>query len=63
MIFSVTAGKFQQYDHGKALNIIYYGTPEPSQYNLSAVTAPVSLYNGKNDWLSSIKVRTHMITS
>ncbi|XP_023713662.1 lipase 3 isoform X3 [Cryptotermes secundus] len=48
-------GKFQQYDHGRALNIMYYGTLEPPPYNLSAVTAPVSLYNGKNDWLSSIK--------
>jgi hypothetical protein len=42
---------------------MYYGTPEPPSYNLSAVTAPVSLYNGKNDWLSSIKVRIHKIVN
>ncbi|KDR15393.1 lipase 3-like [Zootermopsis nevadensis] len=48
-------GKFQQYDHGETLNLKYYETPTPPQYNLSAVVAPVRLYNGKNDWLSSIE--------
>jgi len=36
----------------------YYGTSEPPQYNLSAITAPISLYNGENDWLSTPEVRT-----
>jgi hypothetical protein len=48
---NIFAGVFQQYDHGSDLNLKYYGTPEPPQYNLSAVTVPVSLHVGDADTL------------
>ncbi|XP_023713658.1 lipase 3-like isoform X2 [Cryptotermes secundus] len=34
------SGRFRQYDHGTALNLKHYGTPEPPDYNLAAITAP-----------------------
>ncbi|XP_069668920.1 lipase 3-like [Periplaneta americana] len=46
-------GKFQQYDHSEALNLKYYGTTKPPEYNLSFITAPICTYNGENDWLST----------
>ncbi|XP_023713659.1 lipase 3-like isoform X3 [Cryptotermes secundus] len=43
------SGRFRQYDHGTALNLKHYGTPEPPDYNLAAITAPVSLHIGDGD--------------
>ncbi|KAI9553842.1 hypothetical protein GHT06_019111 [Daphnia sinensis] len=44
---------FQQYDFGKKGNLERYGTPEPSVYDMSKVTAPVYLYYGLNDLIST----------
>ncbi|CAG2064203.1 unnamed protein product [Timema podura] len=38
-----------QFDHGLAGNLKAYGTFEPPEYNLSRITAPVSLYCGESD--------------
>lgn len=34
-------------------NLIKYGSIFPPNYNLSTVTAPVSLHYSKNDWMSA----------
>ncbi|XP_046452950.1 lipase 3-like isoform X1 [Daphnia pulex] len=44
---------FQHYDFGKKGNLELYGTPEPAVYDLSKVTAPVYLYYGLNDLIST----------
>lgn len=48
---------FQQYDFGKKGNLERYGTLEPSVYDMSKVTAPVYLYYGLNDLISTREVR------
>ncbi|XP_053666775.1 lipase 3-like [Anopheles marshallii] len=46
------AGRFQQFDYGgKEQNLAVYGREDPPSYNLSAVTAPVVLFYGLNDWV------------
>lgn len=47
---------FQHYDFGKKGNLELYGTPEPAVYDLSKVTAPVYLYYGLNDLISTREV-------
>ncbi|XP_034236271.1 lipase 3-like isoform X2 [Thrips palmi] len=42
---------FRQYDHGPKRNRELYGTPEPPQYNLTAIRTPVYIYLAKNDIL------------
>nr|CAD7445002.1 unnamed protein product [Timema bartmani] len=46
---SLMGGNFCQFDHGLAGNLKAYGTFEPPEYNLSRITAPVSLYCGESD--------------
>lgn len=51
----VKRDKFEMYDYGSSkANEEHYGPnyPEPPQYNLSAVTMPLGLYSGSNDWLA-----------
>jgi pimeloyl-ACP methyl ester carboxylesterase len=43
-----TSGKFQQFDHLDQ-NIIHYNSPNPPEYDLSKVTAPIHLYGGSQD--------------
>ncbi|XP_052891370.1 lipase 3-like [Anopheles moucheti] len=46
------AGRFQQLDYGgKEQNLVAYGREDPPSYNLSAVTAPVMMFYGLNDWM------------
>lgn len=51
----VMSGKFRQYDHGMLQNVGKYGTRTPPEYELSNVSAPVSLYYGNNDWLAAVE--------
>ncbi|CAH2007950.1 unnamed protein product [Acanthoscelides obtectus] len=46
-------GHFRQYDHGLIINLAKYGKPDPPEYPLSKVTAPVYLIYSKNDWLAA----------
>jgi hypothetical protein len=48
---------FQHYDLGKKANLELYGTLEPAVYDMSKVTAPVYLYYGLNDLISTREVR------
>lgn len=48
---------FQHYDYGRRANLERYGTPEPWVYDLRKVTAPVYLYYGLNDLISTPEVR------
>ncbi|XP_031342203.1 gastric triacylglycerol lipase-like [Photinus pyralis] len=45
--------QFQMYDYGIDENVKKYGTKTPSKYNISAITAPVALYYGGSDGLST----------
>lgn len=49
-------GKFRQFDFGLVKNLLNYGHMSPPQYDISQVTAPVALYYGENDRLSSVEV-------
>lgn len=47
------SSKFQMFDYGSAeKNRQHYGTDTPPQYNASAITVPLALYWGGNDWLA-----------
>lgn len=54
VIFRV--GSFRQYDYGTLENPAYYGTPEPPNYELSNITAPLAAYYGKNDYFAAVDV-------
>lgn len=47
----VNSGLFRKYNHGREKNLEIYGVPEPPEYNVEAITAPVAFYWGENDWL------------
>lgn len=48
----MNSGNFSQYDYGEN-NTLVYGKTEPPLYNISKITAPVSLYYSNNDWLAA----------
>lgn len=48
----INSGEFRQFDYGKKGNMREYQQPSPPKYDLSKVTAPVSLYYSDNDWLA-----------
>lgn len=50
---AVASNDFRMYDHGPEMNAKVYGAVEPPKYQLSAVTAPVSLFYSEEDWLAS----------
>lgn len=52
---SMTSRDFIKYDYGKARNVQLYGSDKPPSYNLSAVTVPVVILYGKNDFMVDIK--------
>ncbi|XP_062540113.1 lipase 1-like [Armigeres subalbatus] len=45
------SGSFHQFDYGRKLNLLKYGSKKPPAYNLELATAPVLMYYGLNDWL------------
>lgn len=45
--------QFQMYDYGVDENVKKYGTKTPLKYNISKITAPVALYYGGSDGLST----------
>uniref|UniRef100_A0A182XVP9 Lipase 3 n=1 Tax=Anopheles stephensi TaxID=30069 RepID=A0A182XVP9_ANOST len=46
------SGRFQQFDYGrKERNLAHYGREYPPSYNLTAVTAPIVMFYGLNDWM------------
>ncbi|XP_055839321.1 lipase 3-like [Episyrphus balteatus] len=49
------SGFFRRYDHGKEKNNQFYGQDSPPNYNVSNIVAPVRLYYGDNDFLSSLE--------
>lgn len=48
---NIASGHFRQFDHGRLLNIVRYGTAQPPDYDLDKVTAPIALHYSLNDWL------------
>ncbi|XP_063385556.1 lipase 3-like [Cydia fagiglandana] len=47
----VISGRFRKFDYGSAGNQARYGSSDPPDYDLSRVTAPVSLVYSDADWL------------
>lgn len=47
----IKSGKFRQFDLGFSGNLGKYGKLTPPEYNLTAVSTPVFLHNGQNDWV------------
>ncbi|XP_053675174.1 uncharacterized protein LOC128725421 [Anopheles nili] len=45
------SGQFRQYDYGRRNNTERYSHWKPPAYNLTAVTAPVTIFYALNDWL------------
>lgn len=52
----VQSGKFQKYDY-ESSNKNFYGISHPPEYNLSKITAPISILYGTKDALVSPLVR------
>jgi len=48
----VNSNGFHAFDYGKKGNQAKYGTSTPPQYDIGAITAPVAVYWGDNDWLA-----------
>merc|ERR1712002_1060388 len=48
---SINSKKFAKYNYGEEGNMEHYGQKTAPEYDLSKVTAPVSLLWGANDWL------------
>ncbi|CAG5013314.1 unnamed protein product [Parnassius apollo] len=44
---------FQKFDYGSSRNLQMYGTAQPPTFNLSAVTVPIVVIHGRNDFLTS----------
>ncbi|CAG5013318.1 unnamed protein product [Parnassius apollo] len=44
---------FQKFDYGPSRNLQMYGTAQPPTFNLSAVTVPVVVIHGRNDFMTS----------
>ncbi|KAK8769043.1 hypothetical protein V5799_014491 [Amblyomma americanum] len=49
----VKAKSFQKYDWGRKKNVKIYGQRRPPQYDLKKVTAPVAIYWGDGDVLTT----------
>ncbi|CAH0717545.1 unnamed protein product, partial [Brenthis ino] len=52
---SMKSPLFQKFDYGKKKNLELYGNEQPPSYNLSAVTVPLMVLYGKNDYLVDTK--------
>uniref|UniRef100_A0ABD2WE30 Lipase n=1 Tax=Trichogramma kaykai TaxID=54128 RepID=A0ABD2WE30_9HYME len=50
---NASLGYFRQFDYGWYYNYEKYGSWSPPHYDLSKVTAPVSLHYSLNDWISN----------
>ncbi|CAH1402323.1 unnamed protein product [Nezara viridula] len=50
-----SGGSFRKYDYSYSKNFEIYSQYEPPNYDLSKITIPVTLYYGKNDWLSRVQ--------
>ncbi|XP_055389231.1 lipase 3-like [Condylostylus longicornis] len=51
----IASHKFREYDHGTVRNLFHYAQSTAPEYNISKITAPVYIYFGNNDWLTSIE--------
>ncbi|KAJ3658402.1 hypothetical protein Zmor_010141 [Zophobas morio] len=49
------SGYFAQYDYGVEVNKIQYGQEMPPLYDITKITARVSLYYAGNDWLNAVE--------
>ncbi|KPJ03000.1 Lipase 1 [Papilio xuthus] len=48
---SMQSERFEKFDYGKSKNLELYGSLRPPEYNLSAVTVPVTVLYGESDHL------------
>lgn len=52
----VMTDSFSKYDHGFRLNMKYYNSRSPPQYNLSRIDVPSYVVYGNNDWVAPEEV-------
>ncbi|XP_067005411.2 lipase 3 isoform X2 [Anabrus simplex] len=45
----IESGRFQQFDYGPEVNLQMYGSNQPAEYDVTRVTAPVSIHYGATD--------------
>ncbi|XP_053613957.1 lipase 3-like [Plodia interpunctella] len=50
----VNSGHFRPYDYGLIANLGKYFAAKPPDYSVDKVTAPVYVFHGENDWLSTL---------
>lgn len=48
----IRSGKFRMYDYGIIKNWFIYGSLRPPLYDLSKVTAPITIHYSMNDWMA-----------
>ena len=53
---SMSSGKFRKFDY-KRMNMKYYNTTTPPEYNIQSIKAPIYLYHANEDALASKTVR------
>lgn len=52
----MSSGKFRKFDYNK-MNIKFYNTTVPPEYNITSIKAPIYLYHAEEDALVSKSVR------
>lgn len=50
----VKTGRFQNFDYGRAENLVHYHQNSPPEYNLKNVIAPVGIYYGQSDLVTVV---------
>lgn len=50
----VKTGRFQNFDYGRAENLVHYNQNSPPEYNLKNVIAPVGIYYGQSDLVTVV---------
>lgn len=53
-IQGIRSGRFCRYDLGLASNLFRYFSFFPPSYDLTKITAPVTLHYSANDWISAL---------
>lgn len=49
------SGRFQRRDYGAKRNLDTYGSRQPPEFDVSAVTAPISMFTSEIDWFSTVE--------
>jgi lysosomal acid lipase/cholesteryl ester hydrolase len=53
----MTVSEFRKFDYGSRINLKFYNSSEPPNYDLSKIKVPVAVFWSDNDWLVGKQVR------